>query len=135
MNEELRGANERLQELDRMKSEFVSMVSHALRAPVTNINGAIELLVQSRAVAEDDERKELIEIIEAESTRLTWLVQGVLSMARLEGAKLDLKKESVDMRALSGKVVQRLQATTQSHSLSLVCPDDLQHAWGDAALT
>jgi signal transduction histidine kinase len=131
-NEELRRANDQLQELDRMKSEFVSMVSHALRAPVTNINGAIELLIQSEVAAEDNDRRELIQIIEAESARLTGLVQGVLSVARLEGTRIDLKKEPVNMRTLSEKIVRRLQATTQSHLLSFLCPDDLPDICADA---
>src|SRR5512134_426844 len=42
--EALTAANERLQELDQLKSEFVSLVSHELRAPLTNVRGAIELM-------------------------------------------------------------------------------------------
>src|SRR5512143_2147924 len=42
--EELSAANQRLQELDRLKSEFVSLVSHELRAPLTNVRSAIELM-------------------------------------------------------------------------------------------
>ena len=131
-NEELTRANERLRELDRMKSEFVSTVSHALRAPVTNINGAIELLSPGEARAEDGERKELFEIIKAESARLTRLVQGVLTVSRLEGGKLELKRRAIDMGVLSQKTVRSLQTTTESHTFELYCPDDLPRVWADA---
>ena len=45
-NVDLARANRELRQLDRMKSEFVSLVSHQLRAPLTNINGALELVAQ-----------------------------------------------------------------------------------------
>jgi PAS domain S-box-containing protein len=131
-NDQLKEANEQLKELDRMKSEFVSMVSHALRAPVTNINGAVELLSQSEAFPESDEQKELFEIIVAESARLTRLVQGILTVSRLEGGRLEFKRENVDMRILSQGIVENFEATTENHSFSLFCPDNLPPVWVDA---
>ena len=131
-NDELRMANSQLQELDRMKSEFVSMVSHALRAPVTNISGAIELLSQDESFLEaDDERNELFEIVQAESARLSRLVQGVLAVARLEGGKLELRQEPIDMRAFAEKTIQNMEAVAVRHSFSLSCSDDLPCVWAD----
>ena len=134
-NQELRRANAQLQELDKMKSEFVSMVSHALRAPVTNINGAIELLSQAEASGDDEGRDELVQIIEVESARLTRLVQGILTVSRLEGGQFQLKREAVDIRAMCRNVVQNMDATTESHSFSFSCPDDLPLVWADDGCT
>ena len=134
-NQELRRANAQLQELDKMKSEFVSMVSHSLRAPVTNINGAIELLSQAEASGDNEGRDELVQIIEVESTRLTRLVQGVLTVSRLEGGKFQLKREAVDIQAMCRNIVQNVGATTESHSFSFSCPDDLSLVWADDGCT
>jgi len=136
VNEELRNANEQLQELDRMKSEFVSMVSHALRAPITNINGAIELLSQVEGLPKDSEQKEYFDIIESESARLTRLVRGVLAVSRLEGGRLNIKRESIDVCALAEKTVHRIRTTTENHSFTIVCPKkDLPFASADAEYT
>ena len=134
-NQELRRANAQLQELDKMKSEFVSMVSHSLRAPVTNINGAIELLSQAEASGDNEGRDELVQIIEVESARLTRLVQGVLTVSRLEGGKFQLKREAVDIQAMCRNIVQNVDATTESHSFSFSCPDDLPSVWADGGCT
>ena len=133
--QELQKTNERLQELDRMKTEFVSMVSHALRAPVTNINGAIELLSQDESFDRDEEQKELFETIESESGRLAKLVQDTLTVSRLEGGKLELKQESIDVGALAQRAVQNLELINETHTFSLSCPDDLPHVQGDAGYT
>jgi len=52
-NAELENANLELHKLDELKSEFVSMVSHELRAPLTNMNGSLELLLQSEVPGEE----------------------------------------------------------------------------------
>ncbi len=135
INEDLKSANEKLKEFDRMKTEFVSMVSHSLRAPITNINGAIELLGQIDMPCENPEQKELIEIMETESARLTKLIQSILSVSRLEGGKLKLKKERVDLRQISQKVIRNLETTVENHSFSFSCPDDLPLVTSDANYT
>ncbi|MFO8100575.1 MAG: PAS domain-containing sensor histidine kinase [Dehalococcoidia bacterium] len=134
-NEDLKRANERLKEFDRMKTEFVSMVSHSLRAPITNINGAIELLSQLDSPANDTEQKELMDIMGTESARLTRLIQGILYVSRLEGGKLELKKEKVDLHEMSQKVIRNLEATVEDHSFSFSCPEDIPPVTSDANYT
>lgn len=129
--EELKKANTQLQQLDKMKSEFVSMVSHSLRAPVTNINVAIELLGQVVNSEEEEEKKKLFRIIEAESARLSRLVQGILQVSRLEGGKLRLKREAVDLQALSQNLAQSMNTTSNKHIFSLSIPKDLPLVWAD----
>jgi PAS domain S-box-containing protein len=135
INEDLKNANERLKEFDKMKTEFVSMVSHSLRAPITNINGAIELLGQIESPSENPEQKEIIEIMETESARLTRLIRGILFVSRLEGGKLEFKKESIDLRYLSQKIIRNVEATVENHSFSFSCPDDIPCVISDATCT
>jgi len=98
-NKELDGANQELQHLDQMKSEFVSLVSHELRAPLTTLNGGLELAMQNADTLPPLARRTL-ETMVRESTRLTQLVQTILDVSRLEAGKLDINIGPVALRPL-----------------------------------
>jgi len=83
----LEQANEELQQLDRLKDEFISTVSHELRTPLTSIKGAVEILL----TYDDEDRQtqiEFLRIINKECDRLTRLVTEVLDLSRMESRKL-----------------------------------------------
>ena len=104
-NLELEKANENLRKLDELKSEFVSMVSHELRAPLTNINGSIELLLEGNAACYDPEHRELLQIMSEQSARLTRLVQGILNVNRIEAGQLVLQPQPFNILGLIEKVI------------------------------
>ena len=85
---ELRRANERLRELDRLKDDFVSTVSHELRTPLTSIRSFSEILLDNPAL-EQDRRQEFLRIIVTESERLTRLINDMLDLAKIEAGKLE----------------------------------------------
>jgi len=88
-NAELSRANQQLQQIDALKSEFVSLVSHELRAPLTALNGGLELALQSADTLPPPARRTL-EAMASESRRLTQLVQNILDVSRLEAGRLTL---------------------------------------------
>jgi len=94
-----------LQKLDELKSEFVSMVSHELRAPLTNINGSIELLLEGHAPCYDPGHRDLLQIVGEQSARLTRLVQGILNVSRIEAGQLILQPQAFNIVGLIEKVV------------------------------
>jgi len=98
-NTELAHANQELQRLDEMKSEFVALVSHELRAPLTTLNGALELALQHEDRLPDAARRTL-KTMAGESSRLTQLVQRILDISRLEAGKLDVNPGPVAVRPL-----------------------------------
>ena len=87
--EALAAANERLQELDRLKSEFVSLVSHELRAPLTNMRGAIELM-EDDCPALNATCSQMFNIVTEQIGRLGRLVDDVLNVSRIESGGLSL---------------------------------------------
>ncbi len=96
---ELREVNERLQELDRLKDEFVSTVSHELRTPLTSIRSFSEILL-SEPELDIDQRNEFLSIIVKESERLTRLINQVLDMAKMDSGRIDWQMRPIDLRAL-----------------------------------
>jgi len=89
-NAELARANAELRQLDRMKSEFVSLVSHQLRAPLTNINGALEIVAQDADRLPASSQRTL-QILTLESQRLSHLIQTILDVSRIEAGRLTLR--------------------------------------------
>ncbi|MFQ5434258.1 MAG: ATP-binding protein, partial [Anaerolineae bacterium] len=128
--QELAEANERLQELDKLKSKFVSDVSHELRTPITNIKLYLDLLVHGRA--ENSER--YITILQQQSERLTRLVEDTLALSRLDGADAGLwQKQWVDLNQIAGQVVAAFQAKSLSLGLELTFnpAPDLPKVWAE----
>ncbi|MFN8473804.1 MAG: ATP-binding protein [Anaerolineae bacterium] len=128
-NEELELANQELTELDRLKSEFVSMVSHELRAPLTNINGAVELLMLDGVL--DPHQRTMLQIIGEQTQRLTRLVQGILNVSRIEAGRLQLRQENVDVSALIHRVAQEI-GSISTRSVEVNLPEKPLVAWADA---
>src|SRR6185436_11282235 len=94
---ELREANERLKELDRLKDDFVSTVTHELRTPLTSIRAFTEILLDDPDV-ELGQRKKFLGIITKETERLTRLINQVLDLAKIESGKAEWVETAVDMK-------------------------------------
>lgn len=94
----LRAANERLQEVDRLKDEFLSTVTHELRTPLTSIRALSEILLDSPDT-EESVRQDFLAVIVKESERLTRLINQVLDMAKIEAGEIDWQIGPVDLRA------------------------------------
>jgi PAS domain S-box-containing protein len=128
---ELEKANKELMELDRLKSDFVSMVSHELRAPLTNINGSIELMLEAGDEMDPDERRQMLQIIGEQSARLTRLVQGILNVSRIEARKLAVHPEPLMITSLIQRVVKNMQPNSVRHQIVIPVPDGLPKVWAD----
>jgi signal transduction histidine kinase len=96
---ELRAANERLQELDRLKDDFVSTVTHELRTPLTSIRSFSEILYDNPDL-EIAQRNRFLNIIIKESERLTRLIHQVLDLAKIESGNAEWHISKVDLRAI-----------------------------------
>ena len=84
---ELRAANERLQELDRLKDDFISTVTHELRTPLTSIRAFSEILLDNPDARARRSASKFLGIIIKETERLTRLINQVLDLAKIESGK------------------------------------------------
>jgi signal transduction histidine kinase len=108
-----------------MRSDFVSTVSHELRAPLTSIYGFAATLLREDVQFEEEERNVFLTYIESEAQRLTTIVDKLLSVARLDAGDLQLELAPVDVRALVSEVVEtvREEAGMNGHEFVLDLPD------------
>jgi Na+/proline symporter/nitrogen-specific signal transduction histidine kinase len=105
----LKAANERLQELDRLKDDFVSTVTHELRTPLTSIRAFSEILHDHPDI-DPTERHRFLGLIIKESERLTRLINQVLDLAKLESGHAEWQTAEVDLNEI---VTDAVSATSQ----------------------
>ena len=115
---ELRRANERLRELDRLKDDFVSTVSHELRTPLTSIRSFSEILLDNPTL-EQQQRQEFLRIIVTESERLTRLINDMLDLAKIEAGKLEWHMQPVSASEVAREAAMALGQLFRDKSVKL----------------
>ncbi|NTV22159.1 MAG: hypothetical protein HGB03_01140 [Candidatus Yonathbacteria bacterium] len=115
----LRVANEHLRELDKQKTEFVSIASHQLRTPLTAIKGYSSMILDGSFGKVCDEVKDPVMRIFRSSERLVDTVEDFLNVARIEQGRMSYDMEYIDMYPLVKEIVEELFYTAQEKGVSL----------------
>jgi PAS domain S-box-containing protein len=115
---------EQLREDDRRKDEFLAMLAHELRNPLTAIQGAAQLLEMPN-LPESDLRWSQ-EVISRQVTHLAHLIGDLLDISRITRGKILLRKQRTDLRPIMSRAVEstRLQLEAKEHLLSLCVPEE-----------
>jgi len=127
-NLELAHANKELKHLDEMKSEFVSLVSHELRAPLTALNGGLELALQAED-ALPPASKRILETMVSESARLTDFVQTILDVSRLEAGRFTLNLGAVAVTPILRRAVEVVMG--ERRVIEWTLPANIPPIWAD----
>jgi len=114
---ELEHANRRLQELDSLKSDFLSTVSHELRTPLTSIKAYAQILLDSPL--DEPTKTRYLEIIDDESDRLTRLISDLLDLARIERPEMSWAMVPGDLPEIVSKAVNPLVALASARQIRL----------------
>lgn len=113
---ELEAANERLKELDKLKTKFIADVSHELRTPVANLSIYINLLQNGNP----EKRDHYISVLQQQANRLTNLVEATLGLSQLEIGNLELQFEPVAFNEIVEEIVLGHQARAEAFGLQLL---------------
>ena len=105
---------QRLEELNRLKSDFVSYVSHELRTPLTSIKMFAELLKTGTRKL-DKKAQEYVRIIEGESDRLNRMINNILDSARIDRGVKEFIFIDVDLRKITGDVLKSMRYQLEKH--------------------
>ncbi len=130
---EQKETEQKLRELDRLKSEFVSMVSHELRTPLTSIGGYLEMLLDGDAGDINDEQEEYLEIIQRNTVRLSALINDLLDVSRIESGRIELKKQQLDMHEIIQGATESIRPYIEERQqgLDIQLPPSLPEVHGD----
>jgi PAS domain S-box-containing protein len=114
-------------EIERMKSEFVSVVSHELRTPLTSIVGSLGLLVH---MADLHERAQtLIRVAQDNSQRLVRLINDILDVEKLDSDTVQIRLEPVELVALLQAAIRSNQGYAQQYGANLTLAQSDGPAW------
>ncbi len=105
---------DRLEKLDRQKTDFLSTVSHELRTPLTSVSGYLELLRGGAGGELTGEQQKMLEVIDRNANRLHGLIENLLALNRIETTDLDIKTTQVPMRKMITDTVQEMLPTAKS---------------------
>jgi len=123
---DLRDANIRLQQLDKAKSEFISLASHQLRTPLTAIKGYISMLLEGSWGNIPEKQRDNLEKVYLSNERLINLVEDLLTVSRIESGRLEFELKLISLENLTEDVVSELSqlATKKGVYLKYVKPDE-----------
>ncbi len=121
-----------LEEAEKLRSEFLGMVSHELKTPLTAIKGAAATALGSVTPLERQEIRELFQIIDEQGDRLRDLVSNLLDMTHIEAGRLSVSPEPVDLRAILEEAQATFVRGGGSQALRIMMPDELPPVSADA---
>jgi PAS domain S-box-containing protein len=128
----LRGAEQRMR-LERSRADLVSTVAHELRSPLTSVKGFTATLLAKWPKFTDDQKKVMLETVNADADRVTRLITELLDVSRIEAGRIEIHRELVDIASRALKIISGRVASgdTPDRYLVEVAPG-LPETWLDA---
>jgi signal transduction histidine kinase len=116
----------RLNELDEMKKDFVSHVSHELKAPLASMHETIQLMLEQIPGPLTDKQKRLLELNLQSGMRLTSMIRNLLDLSRTEAGVMEYELKSQDLVPLVRNAIEELnmQARERQIQIKTIFPDD-----------
>lgn len=105
---------------EQRKNDFVAVVSHELKTPLTTIHSYIQLLLAKAKKENDDFYSKALTRTEVQTKRMTSMINDFLNVARLEEGEMSINKEEFEFLSLAQEVVQDVQFLTSKHDIQLV---------------
>ena len=120
-----------LEELERLRAEFLGLVSHELRAPLTSIKGSAATALRASRVVNPAEARQFFRIIEEQADHMDGLVSDLLDVGRIEAGTLSVDAEPSDVAALIDRARTTFLSGGAAHAVRIDLPPDLPPVLAD----
>ena len=127
--EQQRAAVAELEQLNRAKSDFVSIVSHEFRTPLTGIQGFSEMMQSEDLTLE--EMREYAGDINKDAHRLNRMITEMLDLDKMESGRMEIHREAVDLNAIVNEAADRMRPNAPEHPLTLRLDPTVGEVSGD----
>jgi PAS domain S-box-containing protein len=128
----LRDAQQRAR-LERSRAELVSTVAHELRAPLTSVKGFTATLLAKWSRFSDDQKRVMLETVNADADRVTRLITELLDVSRIESGRMEVRRQLVDVPERARKIIAgRVASGEPEDRFRLDAAPDLPETWLDA---
>ncbi len=117
-NKELINANEELKKLDTLKSDFISLVSHELKTPLSAIRTSAEFL-ESEDKVKPGVQKEMLTNIIRNIDRQTRLINDILDLSKIEAGKMEFKMEQVDFQEMASVALENIRQLALKKNITI----------------
>ncbi len=121
-----------LARVERSRADLVSTVAHELRSPLTSVKGFTATLLAKWHRFTDDQKRVMLETVNADADRVTRLITELLDVSRIESGRLEVHRQVVDVAERARKVIAgRVAAGESQHRFSLQVREPIPEMWLD----
>ena len=123
-----------IRDANRMKANFLSMITHELRSPLNAINGYLDLALTGIAGELNEQQHEFVQRARASSEHLYALVEDLLLVSRADSGQIRLNRDIISLQEIVANAVEELELTAKDNNVAInvEVPGDFQHIYADA---